>query len=155
MKEYDYKEYYELGERLLLNGETVEIVIDEGEPSCAGCRLEELTDVPCSLYCSRCERTDDESVMFKLVEEAKKEVPMSAEYPEYDPSKEYAVYERFQYNGVVAECRKCESAAGCRECALYTDAPCACIASGCRLRTGTHRKDGVSVYYKRLDDVRP
>lgn len=28
MKEYNYKEYYELGERLLLNGETVEVVED-------------------------------------------------------------------------------------------------------------------------------
>lgn len=151
MKEYNYKEYYELGERLLLNGETVEVV-EDGERSCAGCRLEELTDVPCSLHCSRFGRMGDESVMFKLVEEAKKEVPISAEYPEYDPSKEYAVYERFQYNGVVAECTPCKSAVDCRACVLN---PCnGASVKTCKCMEST-RKDGVSVYYKRLDDVRP
>lgn len=150
MKEYDYKEYYELGERLLLNGETLEVVEDDGEHSCAGCRLEELTDVPCSLYCSQSGRMDDESVVFKLVE-----VPISAEYPEYDPSKEYAVYERFQYNGVVAECTPCtpcKSAVDCRACVLN---PCnGASVKTCKCMEPT-RKDGVSVYYKRLDDVRP
>lgn len=152
MKGYNHGEYYELGERLLLNGETVEVVEDEGEPSCAGCRLKELIDVPCSLYCSWCERMDDKSVMFKLVEEAKKEVPMSAEYPEYDPSKEYAVYEHFQYNGVVAECTPSKSAVDCRACVLN---PCnGASVKTCKCMEST-RKDGVSVYYKRLNDVRP
>lgn len=150
MKEYDCREYYELGERLLLDGETVEVVRDEGEHPCTGCRIEELFDVDCSDYCSRSERMDVESVMFKLVGEAKKEVPIIAEYPEYDPSKEYAVYERFQYNGVVAECREYSSPIMCRDCVLHpcgSSEECKCLAAS--------RKDGLSVYYKRLDDVRP
>lgn len=155
MKEYDCGENYELGERLELNGEIVEVVRDDEFIACKECRIAEIFRVKCSSFCMSHERRDGESIAFKLVAQAKKEVPISAEYPEYDPSKEYAVYERFQYNGVVAECRKCESAADCRECALYTDAPCACIASGYRLCMGTHRKDGLSVYYKKLEDVRP
>lgn len=86
----------------------------------------------------------------KKAKVVKKEVPMSAEYPEYDPNKDYAVYERFQHNGVVAECRECSSPLLCRDCVLY---PCiGPVAMNC---IGLNRKDGLSVYFKRLDDVRP
>ena len=84
--------------------------------------------------------------------EVVKEVPVSAEYPEYDPNKEYAVYERFQYNGVVAECRKCSSPLLCRDCVLY---PCNGVSIKACKCMASSREDGVSVYYKVLTDVRP
>lgn len=145
MKEYDYREYYELGERLSLNGETVEVVIDGC--ACKDCYLFDMIDVACSAYCTSKERPDGESVYFRLVDLAKENTPG---YPEHDPNKEYEVYERFQHNGVVAECRKSSSPFSCRDCVLHPCGPsaeCKCLAAW--------RKDGISVYYKRLDDVRP
>lgn len=79
-----------------------------------------------------------------------KEVPMSAEYPPYDPNKEYVVYERFQHNGVVAECTPCNRHAICRDCAVRSSCPDdynKCMAAS--------REDKTSVYYKVLTDVRP
>lgn len=150
MKEYDFEEYYELGERLTVKGVTVEVVKDVCV--CNDCYLGGLKGVFCSLHCSVGERKDSESVCFRLVDMAKKEVPMSAEYPEYDPNKEYKLYERFQHNGVVAECRKCSSPLLCRYCVLYpcngaSIKACKCMASS--------REDKTSVYYKVLTDVRP
>lgn len=145
MKDYDYRDYYELGERLLLNGETVEVVIDEC--ACNGCHLSGLFNVSCSAYCSGIERKDGNSICFQLVDTAN-----TPGYPEYDPNKEYTVYERFQYNGVVAECRECISPLLCRSCVFY---PC----NGDNAKAGkcmaSSRKDNTRVYYKALTDVRP
>lgn len=147
MKEYDCEEYYEIGERLSLNGETLEVV--GNEYGCTGCYFLNIQGAFCSDYCAPFDRIDDTSIYFKSVEQAKENTP---EYPQYNPDKEYAVYERFQHNGVVAECTPCKSAVDCRACILNpcngaSVKTCKCMASA--------REDGVSVYYKRLDDVRP
>lgn len=140
MKKYNYRKYYKLGERLELNGKVIEAV----ENSCACrncCFMNELFNVPCSSHCAGDERPDGLSVCFRLVDMAKENTKENAkEYPPHDPNKEYAIYERFQYNGVVAECR---------DCVLF---PCPSTFNKCR---GSFREDGTSVYYKRLDDVRP
>lgn len=148
MKKYDCGENYELGERLELNGEIVEVVRDDEFIACKECRIAEIFRVACSSFCTSHERRDRESIAFKLVAQAKKEVPMGAEYPEYDLNKEYAVYERFQHKGVVAECRKGSSPLLCRDCVLY---PCTSYMNCMSFR----RKNNTSVYFKRLDDVRP
>lgn len=149
MKEYNYRKYYKLGERLELNGKVVEVV----ESSCACmncCFMNEFFNAPCSSSCASDKRPDGLSVCFRLVDMAKDNAKDNAkEYPPYDPDKEYAIYERFQYNGVVAECRKCNSPRQCRDCVLY---PCVCDFNKC---FAFSREDGISVYYKILDDVRP
>lgn len=149
MKKYNYRKYYKLGERLELNGKVIEVV----ENSCACrncCFMNELFNVPCSSHCAGDERPDGLSVCFRLVDMAKENTKENAkEYPPHDPNKEYAIYERFQYNGVVAECRKCNSPRQCRDCVLY---PCVCDFNKCMAFS---REDGISVYYKILDDVRP
>ena len=149
MKKYNYREYYKLGERIKLNSKVIEVV----ENSCACrncCFMNELFNVPCSSRCAGDERPDGLSVCFRLVDMAKDNAKDNAkEYPPHDPDKEYAIYERFQYNGVVAECRKCNSPRQCRDCVLY---PCVCDFNKCMAFS---REDGTSVYYKRLDDVRP
>ena len=155
MKKYNYREYYKLGERIKLNSKVIEVV----EDSCACkncCFMNELFNVPCSLHCAGDERPDGLSVCFRLVDTAKENTKENAkenakEYPPHDPNKEYTIYERFQYNGVVAECRACKLPFSCRrDCVLHPCGPsaeCRCLAAW--------RKDGISVYYKRLDDVRP
>lgn len=149
MKKYNYREYYKLGERIKLNSKVIEVV----ENSCACrncCFMNELFNVPCSSLCAGDERPDGLSVCFRLVDMAKENTKENAkEYPPHDPNKEYAIYERFQYNGVVAECRECNSPRQCRDCVLY---PCVCDFNKCMAFS---REDGISVYYKRLDDVRP
>ena len=149
MKKYNYRKYYKLGERLELNGKAIEVV----EDSCACrncCFMNEFFNVPCSSSCASDERPDGLSVCFRLVDMAKDNAKDNAkEYPPYDPDKEYAIYERFQYNGVVAECRKCNSPRQCRDCVLY---PGVCDFNKC---LAFSREDGISVYYKILDDVRP
>lgn len=149
MKKYNYREYYKLGERLELNGKVIEVV----EDSCACkncCFMNELFNVPCSSHCAGDERPDGLSICFRIVDMAKDNAKENAkEYPPHDPNKEYAIYERFQYNGVVAECRECNSPRQCRDCVLY---PCVCDFNKCMAFS---REDGTSVYYKRLDDVRP
>lgn len=149
MKKYNYRKCYKLGERLELNGKVIEVV----EDSCACkncCFMNELFNVPCSSHCAGDERPDGLSVCFRLVDMAKENTKENAkEYPPHDPDKEYAIYERFQYNGVVAECRKCNSPRQCRDCVLY---PCVCDFNKCMAFS---REDGISVYYKILDDVRP
>lgn len=145
MKEYNYRKYYKLGERLELNGKVIEVV----ESSCACmncCFMNEFFNVPCSSSCASDERPDGLSVCFRLVDMAKDN---AKEYPPHDPDKEYAIYERFQYNGVVAECRECKLPFSCRDCVLF---PCPSPFNKC---LAFSRKDGNSVYYKRLDDVRP
>lgn len=148
MKKYNYREYYKLGERIKLNSKVIEVV----EDSCACkncCFMNELFNVPCSLHCAGDERPDGLSICFRLVDMAKDNAKDNAkEYPPHDPDKEYAIYERFQYNGVVAECRKCNSPRQCRDCVLY---PCVCDFNKCMAFS---REDGTSVYYKRLDNVR-
>lgn len=149
MKKYNHREYYKLGERIKLNRKVIEVV----EDSCACkncCLMNELFNVPCSSHCTGDERPDGLSVCFRLVDMAKENTKENAnEYPPYDPDKEYAIYECFQYNGVVAECRKCNSPRQRRDCVLF---PCPSPFNKC---TGSFREDGTSVYYKRLDDVRP
>lgn len=149
MKKYNYREYYKLGERIKLNSKVIEVV----ENSCACkncCLMKELFNVPCSSHCAGDERPDGLSVCFRLVDMAKENTKENAkEYPPHDPNKEYAIYERFQYNGVVAECRKCNSPRQCRDCVLY---PGVCDFNKCMPFS---REDGISVYYKILDDVRP
>lgn len=149
MKKYNYREYYELGERIKLNSKVIEVV----EDSCACkncCFMNELFNVPCSSHCAGDERPDGLSICFRLVDMAKENTKENAkEYPPHDPNKEYAIYERFQYNGVVAECRKCNSPRQCRDCVLC---PCVCDFNKCMAFS---REDGISVYYKILDDVRP
>lgn len=147
MKEYDCEDYYELGERLTVKGAIVEVVKDVC--ACNDCYLRDLMGVFCSSHCSVGERIDSESVCFRLVDMAKKNTP---EYEPFNPDKEYQLYERFQHNGVVAECRKCSSPLLCRDCVLYpcngaSIKACKCMASS--------REDKTSVYYKVLTDVRP
>lgn len=149
MKEYDYREYYEIGERLKAGGHIIEVVEDKYREFCEGCFLSIPANynINCSIHCAGSEREDDTPVHFRMVDMAKENTP---EYAKYDPNKDYAVYERFQYNGVVAECRECSSSLLCRDCVLY---PCiGPVAMNC---IGLNRKDGLSVYFKRLDDVRP
>lgn len=152
MKEYNPNEYYEIGERLIIKGVTVELVKDdEFNGVCESCFINELSnrDIKCSSLCSGIERKDDTSVHFQLVDLAKKNTP---EYEPYDPNKEYAIYERFQHNGVVAECRKCSSPLLCRDCVLY---PCnGASIKACKCMVAS-REDKTSVYYKVLTDVRP
>lgn len=152
MKEYNYRKYYKLGERLELNGKVIEVV-EVVESSCACmncCFMNEFFNVPCSSSCASDERPDGLSVCFRLVDMAKDNAKDNAkEHPPYDPDKEYAIYERFQYNGVVAECRECKLPFSCRDCVLY---PCVCDFNK---RMAFSREDGTSVYYKRLGDVRP
>lgn len=153
MKKYNYREYYKLGERIKLNGKVIEVV----EDSCACkncCFMNELFNVPCSSHCAGDERPDGLSICFRLVDMAKENTKENTkenanEYPPHDPNKEYAICERFQYNGVVAECRECKLPFSCRDCVLF---PCPSPFNKCM---GSFREDGTSVYYKRLDDVRP
>lgn len=143
MKKYNYREYYKSGERIKLNSKVIEAV----EDSCACkncCFMNELFNVPCSLHCKGDERPDGLSVCFRLADIAKENTKENAkenakEYPPHDPNKEYAIYERFQYNGVVAECH---------DCVLF---PCPSPFNKCM---GSFREDGTSVYYKRSDNVR-
>jgi hypothetical protein len=152
MKKYNYRKYYKLGERLELNGKVIEVV-EVVESSCACmncCFMNEFFNVHCSSSCASGERPDGLSVCFRLVDMAKDNAKDNAkEYPPHDPDKEYAIYERFQYNGVVAECRECKLPFSCRDCVLY---PCARDFNKC---LAFSREDGISVYYKILDDVRP
>lgn len=152
MKKYNYRKYYKPGERLELNGKVIEVA-EVVEDSCACkncCFMNELFNVPCSSHCTGDERPDGLSVCFRLVGMAKENTKENAkEYPPHDPDKEYAIYERFQYNGVVAECRECNSPCQCRDCVLY---PCVCDFNKCMAFS---REDGISVYYKILDDARP
>lgn len=145
MKKYNYREYYKLGERVELNSKVIEVV----EDSCACkncCFMDEFFNAHCSSHCASDERPDGLSICFRLVDMAKEN---TKEYPPHDPNKEYAIYERFQYNGVVAECRECKLPSSCRDCVLF---PCPSPFNKCM---GSFREDGTSIYYKRLDDVRP
>lgn len=150
MKEYDCGEYYEQGERLIIKGVTVEVVKDdEFNGVCENCFINELSnrDIKCSSLCSGIERKDDTSVHFQLVDLAKKNTP---EYEPFNPDKEYEIYERFQHNGVVAECRECSSSLLCNYCVLYP-----CNSPSTMNCMAFRRKDNTSVYYKILEDVRP
>ena len=68
-------------------------------------------------------------------------------YPPFNPDREYHLFERFQYNGVVAECREHELFDPCRDCAIY---PCADSYNNCM---AFKRTDKVGVFYKKLEDV--
>lgn len=145
MKKYNYRKYYKPGERLELNGKVIEVA----ENSCACgncCFMNEFFNVLCSSGCAGDERPDGLSVCFRPVDTADDN---AREYPPHDPGKEYAIYGRFQYNGAVAGCRECSSPRQCRDCALY---PYMCGFNKCRAFS---REDGIGVYYKILDDVRP
>lgn len=112
--------------------------------------MNEFFNVPCSSHCASDERPDGLSVCFRLVDMAKENTKENAkEYPPHDPDKEYAMYERFQYNGVVAECRERNSPCQCHDCVLY---PYVCDLNKCMAFS---REDGISIYYKILDDARP
>lgn len=150
LREYDHREYYKIGERIKVAGHVVEVATDD-KPygTCNDCFLVSITDtlIGCSSFCSGCERKDGTHVHFRLVDLAKENTP---EYELFNPDKEYAIYERFQHNGVVAECRKCSSPLLCNDCVLY---PCNRPSTmNCR---AFRRKDNISVYYKKLEDVRP
>ena len=71
-------------------------------------------------------------------------------YPPFNPDKEYQLYERFQHNGVVAECRKCSYPSLCNDCVLYP-----CNRPSTMNCMAFRRKDNISVFYKKLEDVRP
>lgn len=82
---------------------------------------------------------------YKLDEEFTTE--NTPDYPPFDPDREYHLFERFQHNGVVAECRKYVSSDPCQDCAIY---PCAVTYHNCK---AFKRMDKVSVFYKKLEDV--
>lgn len=152
MKKYNYMAYYKLGKRIKLNNKVIEVVeVVEDSYACKNCCfMNEFFNVPCSSHCAGDERPDGLSVCFRLVDRAKENTKENAkEYPPHDPNKEYAIYERFQYNGVVAECRECMLPFSCHDCVLF---PCHSPINKCM---GSFREDGTNVYYKRLDDVRP
>lgn len=65
-------------------------------------------------------------------------------YPPFNPDREYHLFERFQHNGVVAECREFELSNPCRKCAIY---PCANNYNNCM---AFKRTDKMSVFYKKL-----
>lgn len=69
------------------------------------------------------------------------------EYPPFNPYREYHLFERFQYNGVVAECREYGLFNPCRDCAIY---PCAVTYYNCM---AFKRMDKVDVFYKKLKNV--
>lgn len=132
MKKYNYMAYYKLGKRIKLNSKVIEVVeVVEDSYACKNCCfMNELFNVPCSSHCASDERPDGLSVCFRLVDRAKENTKENAkentkenakEYPPHDPNKEYAIYERFQYNGVVAECRECMLPFSCHDCVLF---PC-------------------------------
>lgn len=45
-------------------------------------------------------------------------------YPPFNPDREYHLFERFQYNGVVAECRNFELSNMCRPGLCYLPVRC-------------------------------
>lgn len=68
-------------------------------------------------------------------------------YPPFNPNREYHLFERFQYNGVVAECRNFELFNPCRDCAIY---PCGVTYLNCM---AFKRVDKIDVFYKKLGNV--
>ena len=68
-------------------------------------------------------------------------------YPPFNPNREYHLFERFQYNGVVAECRNFELFNMCRDCAIY---PCGVTYLNC---LAFKRVDKIDVFYKKLENV--
>ena len=68
-------------------------------------------------------------------------------YQPFNPNREYHLFERFQYNGVVAECRKFGLFNPCRDCAIY---PCADNYNNCM---AFKRVDKIDVFYKKLGNV--
>lgn len=68
-------------------------------------------------------------------------------YPPFNPNREYHLFERFQYNGVVAECRNFELFNMCRDCAIY---PCGVTYLNCM---AFKRVDRIDVFYKKLGNV--
>lgn len=68
-------------------------------------------------------------------------------YQPFNPNREYHLFERFQYNGVIAECRKFELFNPCRDCAIY---PCAVTYHNCM---AFKRADKIDVFYKKLENV--
>lgn len=68
-------------------------------------------------------------------------------YQPFNPNREYHLFERFQHNGVVAECRKFELFNPCQDCAVY---PCADNYNNCM---AFKRVDKIDVFYKKLGNV--
>ena len=68
-------------------------------------------------------------------------------YPPFNPNREYHPFERFQYNGVVAECRNFELFNMCQDCAIY---PCGVTYLNCM---AFKRVDKIDVFYKKLENV--
>lgn len=141
MKEYKVGEYFTTED-----GKTVQCVRSNG--LCSGCVfLTKIGSAPrCKagdIDCTDCSREDGQSVIFEELEELKHHT----EYPPFDSDREYQLFERFQHNGVVAECRKHDSSDPCRDCVIY---PCAVTYHNCM---SFKRMDKVDVFYKKLEDV--
>lgn len=141
MKEYRVGEVFTTDE-----GKTVQCVRSNG--LCSGCVfLTKMGGAPrCKakdIDCSECSREDGQHVIFEELEEFKEH----ADYPPFDPDREYHLFERFQHNGVVAECRKYESSDPCGDCVIH---PCAVTYHNCM---AFKRMDKVDVFYKKLEDV--
>lgn len=136
---------YKVGEVFTTDeGKIVQCVRSNG--LCSGCVfLTKIGDAPrckaMDIDCSFCSREDNQSVIF---EELKENTP---KYPPFNPYREYHLFERFQYNGVVAECREYELFNPCRDCAIY---PCAVTYLNCM---AFKRVDKIDVFYKKLENV--
>lgn len=139
---------YKVGEVFTTEcGKTVQCVRSNG--LCSGCVfLTNIDGAPrckaMGVDCSDCSREDGQHVIFEELEELKEN---TSGYPPFNPNREYHLFERFQYNGVVAECRKFELFNPCRDCAIY---PCADSYNNCM---AFKRMDKVGVFYKKLEDV--
>lgn len=68
-------------------------------------------------------------------------------YPPFNPNRGYHLFERFQYNGVVAGCRNFELSNMCRDCAIY---PCGVTYPNCM---AFKRADKIDVFYKKPENV--
>lgn len=80
--------------------------------------------------------------MKELTEQAMGGTP---ECPTFNPNREYKPFDRFQHNGIVAECRKVGLFIPCRDCAIY---PCLDGYTKCM---SFCRYDKTNVYYKIVD----
>lgn len=142
MKEYRVGEVFTTDE-----GKTVQCARSNG--LCTGCAFYAVIGGKprcraMDVYCSGYSREDGQSVIFEELEELKENTPR---YPPFNPDREYHLFERFQHNGVVAECCERELFDPCRDCAIY---PCAVTYHNCM---AIKRMDMVSVFYKKLEDV--
>ena len=139
MKEYKVGEVFTTDE-----GKTVQCVRSNG--LCTGCAFYAVIGgkprcKAMDAYCSERSREDGQHVIFEELKEN------TSGYPTFSPDREYHLFERFQHNGVVAECRKYELFNPCRDCAIY---PCADSYNNCM---AFKRTDKVDVFYKKLKDV--